>query len=50
VRLLTSIKKTTFNLKYLHTKNGGSILVPVECVVSPIYRFMYLETKIFWQS
>ncbi|WP_063727532.1 type I-B CRISPR-associated protein Cas5b [Kosmotoga sp. DU53] len=38
VRLLTSIKKTTFNLKYLHTKNGGSILVPVECVVSPIYR------------
>lgn len=38
IRLLTTIKKTTFNLKYLHTKSGGSILVPVECVVSPIYR------------
>ncbi|HDP77353.1 MAG TPA: type I-B CRISPR-associated protein Cas5 [Mesotoga infera] len=38
VRVLRSVRKTTFNLKYLHTKSGGSILVPVECVVSPNYR------------
>ncbi len=38
VRVLRSVRKTTFNLKYLHTKSGGSILVPVECVVSPKYR------------
>lgn len=38
VRVMSPIGKTTFNLKYLHTKSGGSILVPVECVVSPKYR------------
>jgi len=38
IRIIYPIRKTTFNLKYLHTKNGGSILVPVECVVSPKYR------------
>lgn len=38
VRVMRPVRKTTFNLKYLHTKSGGSILVPVECVVSPKYR------------
>ncbi|TYC00863.1 MAG: type I-B CRISPR-associated protein Cas5 [Kosmotoga sp.] len=38
VRVMRPVRKTTFNLKYLHTKSGGSILVPVECVISPKYR------------
>lgn len=47
VRVLRPVKKTTFNLKYLHTKSGGSILVPVECVVSPKYRIYVTGTSEF---